>query len=80
VDAPPRPVPYARAFFYQRAVGLLAVFIFVLLVLALQTRTPAEWLAVVAGVLFYMFWTRKKEKDETKKVLEAAQAPKTPPV
>jgi len=35
---------------------------------------------VVAGVLFYMFWTRKKEKDETKKVLEAAQAPKTPPM
>jgi len=56
VDAPPRTVPYARAFFYQRTVGLLSVFIIVLFILALQTQTPPGWLAGVAGVLFaYLF-------------------------
>ena len=56
MDAPPRTVPYARVFFYQRTVGFLAVFTFVVLILALQASTPAAWLAGVAGVLFaYLF-------------------------
>lgn len=51
VDAGPRAVPYARSFFYQRTVGLLAVFLLVLLLLALQTQTPPVWFALIVGVL-----------------------------
>lgn len=56
MDAPPRPVRYALAFFYQRALMLLAIFVFVLLLLGLQTNTPSEWLMGATGVLVaYLF-------------------------
>lgn len=47
-----RDIPYGRTFFYQRALGLLAVSVLVLVILGVQTRTPPEWLALIAAILF----------------------------
>lgn len=42
---------YARSYFYVRALGLLALCTFVVFFLAVQTVTPAEWLAVIGAIL-----------------------------
>lgn len=46
-----REVPYGRTFFYQRALGLLAIGVLVLVILGVQTRTPPEWLVLIAAIL-----------------------------
>ena len=42
---------YSRTFFYLRALLLLALYFVVVLFLALQTVTPAPWIAMIAAIL-----------------------------
>ena len=48
----PRTFRYGRAFFYQRAVLLAALFAVLLAFLSFQTSTPAAWLSLIAAILF----------------------------